>query len=166
MGPLTSTSTCGCLRPAPGSSAWTVRARSTAVCRSTLTGRRSLPGKPRSALDRTGSQTLDEPSLQRKEHDDERGGGKHGSRHRVPPVDRVLLLKEGEADRQRPHLVAVDDDEGPQEVVPRFEECEDRKGRHPGCRERKDDRAQDPELRGAVHARGFQDLVGDRGEEL
>src|SRR5262249_36229082 len=140
-------------------------ARRPAASGGTWPGRATLPSRSAERLlDRAGQEALDEVALERQE-DDQRDR-QRDERRRGDQVDvRAELAQLGE-DRDRDRLGVAAEGECDQEVVPRPEELEDRERGDRRQPERQDDAGEDAELRGAVDARRFQELLRDPDEEV
>ena len=88
-------------------------------------------------------------------------------RHGEVPLGAVPLLELRQAERQRPELLVLPQEQQRREqVVPVVEEAEQRDGGDRGLRQRHDHAGHDLALARAVHASGIGELLGDRHEEL
>ena len=129
-------------------------------------GHGATPFLPGSLLDPGVGDGLDEPALGEQEDRQHGDLAHHGPGHEQVPLGHVRALEHRQAQLQGRVLGRGDDDQRPEEVVPRPHELDDRQGGQHRRRERQDDLEEDPEARGAVDARRLLELHGQRLEEL
>src|SRR5699024_10739896 len=84
----------------------------------------AMPGS--GAGDAGGGDALDDLALEEQEHHDQRQRGEHRLGHVLRVLDAVGADHRLQTDREGHEVRVVDDDERPQEVVPRADEHEDR----------------------------------------
>src|SRR5580698_2400914 len=103
------------------------------------------------------------------QHDDDDGGeqGEHGGGHHRGPVGLGFdadHTDDADDDGVEPRVGG--DHQGPEELVPAVDEQDDEERGDVGGGDRDQDVAQEAQRSGSVHARGFDQFVGDRGENL
>src|SRR5262249_6453829 len=121
---------------------------------------------PASFLDAADQKARDVGLLKRQEEEQNRHHGQDRSRHHQLRVLDVLADEDRERDRERVPGFTSQDDQRPDEVVPRREERHDRERRQGRLEKRQDDPAEDRELSGPLEARRIEEVVGNREREL
>ncbi|RMB85434.1 hypothetical protein CTZ28_14630 [Streptomyces shenzhenensis] len=123
-------------------------------------GRRSL------AAESGRGHGLHDVPLEDHEDHDERECGQHGGGHGLGVLDAVGVLHGGDADRQGHQGRVGGGDEGPEEVVPRADEDEDRHGSEHRAGQRHQDRPEDPPVARAVESGRLLQFPRQRVEVL
>src|SRR4051794_32454811 len=122
---------------------------------------------PSLSLYRARRQAGHDPALEDEHHDDDRDRHDHRRGGDLPRRVRELrsAREERERGRHRAGRVGRGQDVREQEVVPREDEHEDRRGEHARGRERRDHLGERLERRGSVDLRGLLELPRDLAEE-